>query len=85
MDIFPNPTDSHLGKALWQEQILEGMQKQNHMEKWRKETIEEGVTLKEDMAEESDLLYTTWRTLRKLRAGVSRCKINMLKWRLLVG
>lgn len=44
---------------------------------------EQGIKLKGDMAEGSELPYTTWRTLNRLRGGVPKCKINMIEWRLL--
>jgi len=63
---------------------LEGTQEQNRIGKWRREITDQGIVPEENMAEGFDLPYVIWRTLNRLRVGVSKCKTNMLKWGLLM-
>lgn len=41
---------------------------------------QEGFTPKEQLSSGNQLPYPTWRTLNRLKTGVSKCRSNMVKW-----
>lgn len=61
--------------------LLESPSK-TRIKKW-KETLPEHIKPREELPFGSNLPYPVWRTINRLRVGVSRCKTNMEKWGLL--
>uniref|UniRef100_A0A8D8S3V5 Uncharacterized protein n=1 Tax=Cacopsylla melanoneura TaxID=428564 RepID=A0A8D8S3V5_9HEMI len=59
--------------------VLETTQENNRLQAWNQE-VQAPFDLREELAPGGEQPFTTWRSLNRLRTGVSRCKTNMHKW-----
>lgn len=49
---------------------------------WKQKVPISDFELQEKISKGENLPYPTWKTINRLRTGVGRCKLNMLKWKL---
>lgn len=63
---------------------LDGSQEDARKKMWKTETKDPIVPLLEKMAPGYNLPYGIWKSLNRLRTGVSCCKTNLKKWNILV-
>ncbi|KAI5747246.1 hypothetical protein M8J77_012679 [Diaphorina citri] len=47
---------------------------------WYEHVPEPILELKEELSPGAELPYTIWKSLNRLRVGVSRCKQNLARW-----
>ncbi|RZF45416.1 hypothetical protein LSTR_LSTR002859 [Laodelphax striatellus] len=59
---------------------LTGSKEECRLNRWRDELNGDQPDPLEGIRAGHNLDYTVWRTLNRMRSGVSRCKSNLLKW-----